>query len=99
MPHTRSHGPADGGGSESAGNFPARPADDQTQQSAASLIEDNQGEMDVPIDLQDLKIVQLRAVVARAMAGRPNRLGGYSQLDGAPGPPPQHEPPRPHHAL
>ena len=67
--HTRSHGPAaaDGGGSDSAGSFPPRPADtSQTQQSAVSLIEDNQGEMDVPIDLQDLKIVQLRAVVARA---------------------------------
>ena len=69
--HTRSHGPAaaaaDGGGSDSAGSFPQRPADtSQTQQSAVSLIEDNQGEMDVPIDLQDLKIVQLRAVVARA---------------------------------
>ena len=69
MPHTRSHGPAaaDGGSSESAGNFPARPADtSQTQQSAVSLIEDSQGEMDVPIDLQDVKIVQLRAVVSRA---------------------------------
>ena len=67
MPHTRSHGPADGGNSESAGNFPARQADsNQTQQSAVSLIEDSQGEMDVPINLQDVKIVQLRAVVARA---------------------------------
>ena len=69
MPHTRSHGPAaaDGGSSESAGNFPARPADtNQTQQSAASLIEDNQGEMDKPTNLQDVKIVQLRAVVTRA---------------------------------
>ena len=67
--HTRSHGPAaaDGGSSESAGNFPARPADtNQTQQSAASLIEDNQGEMDKPTNLQDVKIVQLRAVVTRA---------------------------------
>ena len=55
MPHTRSHGPAaaDGGNSESAGNFPARPADtNQTQQSAASLIEDSQVEMDVPINLR-----------------------------------------------
>ena len=67
MPHTRSHGPADGGSSESAGNFPARQADsNQTQQSAASLIEDSQGEMDVPTNLQDVKIVQLRAVVTRA---------------------------------
>ena len=67
MPHTRSHGPADGAGSESAGILPARLADsNQTQQSAASLIEDSQGEMDVPTNLQDVKIVQLRAVVTRA---------------------------------
>ena len=65
MPHTRSHGPADGGDSVSAGNFPARPAD-QPQQSAASLIENNQGEMDVPTDLTDTKIVQFRAAVTRA---------------------------------
>ena len=65
MPHTRSHGPADGGDSVSAGNFPARPAD-QSQQSAASLIENNQDEMEVPTDLTDTKIVQFRAAVTRA---------------------------------
>ena len=67
MPHTRSHGPADGAGSDTAGNFPARqPVSDQTQQSAVPQIEDNQCDMDVPANLQDVKIVQLRAVVARA---------------------------------
>ena len=63
MPHTRSHGPADGAGSDTAGNFPARqPVSNQTQQSAASLIEDSQSDMDVPVNLQDVKIVQLLRV-------------------------------------
>ena len=60
MPSTRSRGGADG-----AGNI-AQPAD---QQSAASLIENSQGsdmEVNVPTDLNDRHIVQLRAAVTRA---------------------------------
>ena len=54
-------------GSDSAGNIAQQPADQQ--QSAASLIEDSQGgdmEVNVPTDLNDRHIVQLRAAVTRA---------------------------------
>ena len=66
MPNTRSRGGADGGNTDSAGNNIAQPAD---QQSAASLIENSQGsdmEVNVPTDLNDRQIVQLRAAVTRA---------------------------------
>ena len=66
MPSTRSRGGADGGNTDSAGNNIAQPAD---QQSAASLIENSQGsdmEVNVPTDLNDRQIVQLRAAVTRA---------------------------------
>ena len=65
MPSTRSRGGADGGNTDSAGNITQQPADQQ--QSAASLIENSQGgDMDVPTDLSDRHIVQLRAAVTRA---------------------------------
>ena len=65
MPSTRSRGGADGGNTDSAGII-AQPAD---QQSAASLIANSQGsdmEVNVPTDLNDRQIVQLRAAVTRA---------------------------------
>ena len=65
MPSTRSRGGADGGSSDSACNIAQQPADQQ--QSAASQIENSHaGDMDVPTDLSDRHIVQLRAAVTRA---------------------------------
>ena len=67
MPNTRSRGGADGGNTDSAGIIAQQPADQQ--QSAASLIENSQGgdmEVNVPTDLNDRHIVQLRAADTRA---------------------------------
>ena len=64
MPSTRSRGGADGGNTDSAGNIAQQPADQQ--QSAASPIENSQGsdmEVNVPTDLNDRHIEQLRAAL------------------------------------
>ena len=66
MPNTRSQGAADGGSLGSGGNI-AQPAELQ-QQSAEPPADDSTGgvmEVQVPTDLHDKLIVQLRAGVTR----------------------------------